>query len=181
MVGRCVGGLQVREVSSQGVRQAWSRFRGDHYLTGDLHRAARVFLTYADGSADLSADSGGDLSDQEHGQELEEETGQDRGGELVGFFSLLPVAGHRGWWRGHRTVVLPDHQGPGIGNAMIEATAEQLWQRERKRFRATTAARSLIAHRRQHPDIWRLAMAPKMKAVDARRSWACRPRPGGSP
>lgn len=131
--------LHVRE----GTRQAWPRFRGHHYLSGDLHKAARVFLAYAE----LDGDE-----------------------QLVGFFSLLPVAGHRGWWRGHRTVVLPDYQGLGIGNVMIEATAEQLWRRERKRFRATTSAPSLIAHRRRHPDMWRLAMAPKMKAAVGKTS-----------
>jgi energy-coupling factor transporter ATP-binding protein EcfA2 len=133
--------LHVRE----GSRSAWSRFRGHHYLTGQLHNAARVFLAYV-------------------------QLGDDTTEHLVGFFSLLPVAGHRGWWRGHRTVVLPDYQGLGIGNAMIEAVAEQLWRREQKRFRATTSARSLIAHRRRHPEMWRLTMAPKMKAAVGKTS-----------
>lgn len=132
-------GLDIRE----GARQAWARFRGHHYLTGELNKASRVFLAYAT------------LDQVEH---------------LVGFFAILPVAGHKGWWRGHRTVVLPDYQGLGIGNAMIEATAEQLWRRERKRFRATTSARSLIAHRRRHPEMWRRTMAPKMKAPVGRTS-----------
>ncbi len=127
----------------EGSRRAWVLFRGHHYLTGELNNSSRVFLAFA---------------------ELD---GTER---LVGFFALLPVAGHRGWWRGHRTVVLPDYQGLGIGNAMIEATAEQLWQRERKRFRATTSARSLILHRRRHPEMWRLAMAPRMKAAVGRTS-----------
>ncbi|QVJ02783.1 GNAT family N-acetyltransferase [Nocardiopsis eucommiae] len=96
--------------------------------------------------------------------------GDDGAEHLVGFFSLFPVAGHRGWWRGHRTVVLPDYQGLGIGNAMIEATAEQLWRREQKRFRATTLARSLIAHRRRHPQAWWLTMAPKMQAAVGKTS-----------
>lgn len=131
--------LRVRE----GSRATWARFRGHHYLTGDLNKSSRVFLAFAQ------------IGGAEH---------------LVGFFAILPVAGHRGWWRGHRTVVLPDYQGLGIGNAMIEATAEQLWRRERKRFRATTSARSLIAHRRRHPEMWRLTMAPKMKAAVGRTS-----------
>ncbi|KWT61849.1 hypothetical protein ADL21_11225 [Streptomyces albus subsp. albus] len=133
----------IRLSVREGTRTAWTRFRGHHYLTRELNRSARVFLA--------SIEVGG----AEH---------------LVGFFAILPVAGHRGWWRGHRTVVLPDYQGLGIGNAMIEATAEQLWRRERKRFRATTSARSLVLHRRRHPDMWRLTMAPQMKAAVSRTS-----------
>jgi energy-coupling factor transporter ATP-binding protein EcfA2 len=131
--------LTIRE----GTTAAWPRFRGHHYLTGELHRSARVFLAFA----------------EIDGQERE-----------VGFFSLLPSAGHAGWWRGHRTVILPDYQGLGIGNSMIETTAEQLWRREHKRFRATTSARALIAHRRRHPGMWRMTNPPGMRAVVGRTS-----------
>lgn len=125
-------GVCVRE----GSREAWRLFRGNHYLTGSLHKSCRTFLAYVT------------LGDTEQ--------------RLAGFFSLLPVAGHKGWWRGHRTVVLPDFQGLGLGNTMIEVTAEQLWRRERKRFRARTSAPALVAHRRRHPDMWRLAAAATM-------------------
>ena len=36
---------------------------------------------------------------------------------------------------------------------MIEATAEQLWRRERKRFHANTSVRSLIARRHRRLEI----------------------------
>ena len=132
----------IRLTVHEGSREAWARFRGHHYLTADLSRQARVFLAYVE------------LGDEPP--------------SLCGFFSLLPSMGHKGWWRGHRTVVLPDYQGLGIGNLMIEATAEQLWRREGKRFRAVTAAPSLIGHRRRHPQMWRLTMAPRHKAVSGR-------------
>ena len=117
-------------------------FRGHHYLPGDLCHSCRVFLAYVE------------LGDEPPA--------------LVGFFSLMPVFGHKGQWRGHRTVILPDYQGLGLGNLMIEKVAEQLWVLERKRFRAVTAAPSLIAHRRRHPEMWRLTMKPKMKPPTGR-------------
>jgi ABC-type polar amino acid transport system ATPase subunit/GNAT superfamily N-acetyltransferase len=131
--------LEIRE----GSRSAWALFHQHHYLTSDLARSCRPFLTYA------TID------------------GVER---LVGFLALMPVAGHKGWWRGHRTVVLPDFQGLGIGTRMREAIAEQLWVKERKRFRSTTASPSLIAHCRRHPEMWRLAMAPKMKPPSGPKS-----------
>lgn len=121
-----------------GDLSAWPLFREHHYLTCAISRNARVFLAWAS------------FSDEES--------------PLVGFFSILPAAGMRGWWRGHRTVVLPDYQGMGIGNRMIEIVAEQLWQRERKRFRATTSAPGIIHHRRRHPEMWRLVSGPEIKS-----------------
>lgn len=142
------GSVQPRPVVTldirEGAREAWSIFRQHHYLTGDINRSARVFLTYVR------------LGDDEL--------------RLAGFFALLPVAGHKGWWRGHRTVVLPDFQGIGIGNRMVEVIAEQLWQGERKRFRSTTSAPGLVAHRRRHSKLWRLAEGPKMKPPAGRTS-----------
>lgn len=132
----------IELVITEGERSAWTRFRHHHYLTGDLSPSARVFLAYVtlDG---VSA--------------------------LAGFFSILPTMGMKGWWRGHRTVVLPDYQGMGIGNAMIEHVADALWTRERKRFRATTAAPGIVHHRRKHPEMWRLVDAPRMKAPSGNR------------
>jgi energy-coupling factor transporter ATP-binding protein EcfA2 len=163
--------LRIRE----GHRDDWRRFRRHHYLSADLHRAARIFLA----DVDLEGDT-----------------------VNAGFFSLLPYMNRwheRGWLRGHRTVVLPDYQGLGIGNAMIEATADALWTRERKRFRATTGAPGIIYHRRKHPEAWKLVRAPsntpargrgskkKKVAISAGRlttSWIFIPtelrRPGGS-
>lgn len=125
-------GLCIRE----GSVAAWSLFRQHHYMTANIHRAARVFLAYA---------------------------AQESWGErLVGFFSILPAQGMPGWWRGHRTVVLPDWQGMGIGNTMIEIVAEQLWAKERKRFRATTSAPGIVKHRRRHPEMWKLVSSPTL-------------------
>lgn len=130
-----------------GSRAAWPLFRGHHYLSADLAAGARILLAYV---------------------ELD---GVER---LAGFFSLLTRLGNRGampgWLRGHRTVVLPDYQGLGIGNRMVELGAETLWRKERIRYAATTASPALIAHRRRHPEMWRLVAKPAMRGPSVSRS-----------
>jgi GNAT superfamily N-acetyltransferase len=124
----------------EGSRQAWKLFHAHHYLDGSLATASRVFLGYVR------------LGDEEEER-------------LAAFLALLPVAGHKGWWRSHRTVVLPDFQGLGIGNKFQEAIAERLWVKERKRFRVTTSAPGMVFYCRKRPEAWRLSMAPKMKPI----------------
>lgn len=128
---------QVKLHIYKGNRTAWPLFSGHHYMTASLNPAAQIYLAYAT------------IDGQEH---------------LVGFFSVLPSMGHTGWRRGHRTVVLPDYQGLGIGNRMIETVAEHMWDTEQLRFRATTSAPSLVKYRLKHPDKWRLASKPTNRA-----------------
>lgn len=120
----------------EGSREAWSIFREHHYMSHSLSPSCRVFLGY------VTID------------------GVER---LAGFTAILPAIGMTGWWREHRTVVLPDFQGLGIGNAMGETIGETLWARERKRFRSVTLAPAMINHRKRSPK-WRLSMAPGRKA-----------------
>lgn len=133
-------GLEVRE----GSRTAWRLFREHHYLSHDIANSARVFLGYV--------------------------TVEDEPERLACFMGLMPMAGHKGWWRAHRLVVLPDLQGLGLGNKFQEAIAERLWVAERKRYRITTSAPGLVHYARRRPDIWRMSMAPKMKPVAGKTS-----------
>lgn len=119
----------------EGSRAAWPIFRPHHYLARDLSPAARVFLAYL---------------------ELD---GVER---LAGMYSLIPAMGMRGWWRSHRTVVLPDFQGLGIGNGLEDRMPEVLWRQEGKRVRDPTAAVALVHHRRRRPHMWRLVRGPSM-------------------
>jgi hypothetical protein len=126
------------------LSKAFHNFRQFHYMSGDINNSARCFLITAifDG--------------------IEKE---------VGFFSILPVV-HRakkGWRRGHRTVVLPDFQGLGIGNKMIETVAEKLYNEEGLRFSAVTSSPALVQYRRKHADKWILAAAPHMKALNGNK------------
>ena len=122
----------------EGLLKAWKMFHLYHYLTSSIHRSARVFLCFISWEKSKK--------------------------NLVGFFSILPSVGHKGWWRGHRTAVLPDYQGLGIGNKMIEITAEHLWKSEKKRFRETTSSPSLVYHRIKRPHMWRCAQSSSMQS-----------------
>jgi ABC-type polar amino acid transport system ATPase subunit/GNAT superfamily N-acetyltransferase len=113
----------------------WPLFRGHHYLTAEISPNCRAWLCLAN-------------------------FGEER--VIVGFMSIITAAGMKGWRRGHRAVVLPDYQGMGIGNAMIELCGEILW-RAKLRYRSRTGSPALHHYRRKHPDRWRLVGAPTME------------------
>ena len=64
----------------------------------------------------------------------------------VAFTSTMPLVGHTGVWRKHRTVVLPDFQGVGIGNALSKWLGAHLksWG---LRFTSVTSHPAMIRHR----------------------------------
>ncbi len=81
----------------------------------------------------------------------------------VGFIGEKPVAFHaaihstnrdiHSYWRGHRTVVLPEFQGLGIGTAFSDAIAEMYVSRGMRYF-SKTAHPSFGEHRERSP-LWR--------------------------
>jgi ABC-type transporter Mla maintaining outer membrane lipid asymmetry ATPase subunit MlaF/GNAT superfamily N-acetyltransferase len=75
-------------------------------------------------------------------------------GVPVAFTSCMPLVGHSGVWREHRTVVLPDFQGVGIGNALSEWLGAYLksWG---VRFTSVTSHPAMIRHRSKSPH-WRM-------------------------
>src|SRR5439155_3212987 len=99
----------------QATVEAWPVFRGHHYLSASLHRAARCFVATWNGVP-------------------------------VAFTSYLPLAGFRGVKREHRTVVLPDYQGVGIGNTLSEWLGAYL-KKNGYRFRSVTSHPAMIRHR----------------------------------
>jgi GNAT superfamily N-acetyltransferase len=102
---------------------AWKIFQGHHYLTKSLHKAARCFVA----------------------------TWRDKPVAFTSFINFChSKVSHTK--REHRTVVLPDYQGVGIGNAVSEwlgafVTASGY------RFQSTTSHPAMIRHRHKSP-LW---------------------------
>ncbi len=88
-----------------------------------------------------------------------------RGQEPVGFSGWLPHLGRGGGRREHRTVVLPDWQGVGIGMRLSNRIAA-MWKGLGQRAVSTTTHPGLIAARQRSAD-WRLTRAPSLARTHA--------------
>jgi GNAT superfamily N-acetyltransferase len=121
---------------------AWKLFAPHHYLTADLSHAAVCYCAFIDGRP-------------------------------VGFHSYLPFVGGLGKdkrkaVRGHRSVVLPDFQGVGIGNLLI-TTLAGMWAAQGKRVFRNTGHPAEIAGANRDPN-WRLIRAPSRGVRDNKAS-----------
>lgn len=113
----------------------WSMFRAHHYLDGDINPSARCWLAVWRGTP-------------------------------VGFASALafPNGNIRNAWRGHRTVVLPDFQGLGIGVRISDAIGE-LYLSQGCRYFSKTAHPRMGAYREASPK-WRATSKNKKNRSD---------------
>lgn len=104
--------------------EAWSMFSPHHYLSGDINKSSRCWLAI--------------WNDQP-----------------VGFSSVIsfPNGAMKNAWRGHRTVVLPDFQGLGIGVRLSDAIGE-IHVQEGKRYFSKTAHPRLGQYRENSP-LWK--------------------------
>ena len=109
-------------------RDIWPMFAPHHYLSHTLASAARCFVATA---------------------EIDGIT------NVVGFVSALPfpTGSIKRAWREHRTVVLPDFQGLGIGPRISDAVAE-LHRIERKRYFSRTAHPRFGSYRNKRNSGW---------------------------
>jgi GNAT superfamily N-acetyltransferase len=109
----------------------WETFRRHHYLTGKLVKSAHCYLARVEGAP-------------------------------AGFASAIPfpINNHGLIWREHRTVVLPDFQGVGLGNRLSEYVAS-LYKGHGFRYRSVTSSPSMIKHRARSP-LWLMARKPSM-------------------
>ncbi len=114
----------------------WPLFSAHHYLTEDINRSARCWAATWDG-------------------------------RTVGFASALafPQGNMKNAWREHRTVVLPDFQGLGIGVRISDAMAT-IFLREGCRFFSKTAHPRMGEYRNNSP-LWR----PTSKNMKARKDY----------
>lgn len=100
---------------------AWEVFRPHHYLDGNINRSSRCWLAAW-------------------------------GSTLLGFGSALafPNRNFKSAWREHRTVVLPDFQGLGLGVRISDAVAE-MFRQESCRYFSKTAHPRMGAYRESSP------------------------------
>lgn len=105
--------------------ELWPTFAPHHYLTADINPIAKCFVAVW-------------------------------GESLVGFWSVLalPSGTLKNAWRGHRTVVLPQYQGFGIGTRFSERMAHWWVENRGARFFTRTAHPRLSAYRDASP-LWR--------------------------
>jgi len=106
-------------------RNVWPRFSHHHYLSASLHNTAVCI--------------GGFI-----------------GGECVAFCSAIPFPHPiaRNIWTEHRTVVLPEYQGLGIGGMLAGWLGMYLWERG-WRFHSTPSHPAIIAQKAASPR-WRM-------------------------
>jgi len=110
-------------------RESWQMFREHHYLSHTLHSAAKCWCAFW-----------GDLP--------------------VAFSSWVhfPHPKAKNAFREHRTVVLPDYQGVGIGNRLSEFMASH-YKQQGKTVYSTTSAPSMIKHRAKSKN-WTMIRKP---------------------
>jgi GNAT superfamily N-acetyltransferase len=121
------GCLQRPRISvdvSRCGRQWWNTFKHHHYLTSEMNAAAECYLATWDG-------------------------------QPVAFSSCLsmPIGTVKNAWRGHRTVVLPDYQGLGIGVRLSDWVAQKCVDRGRRYFSKTAHPR--MGEYRSRSPLWK--------------------------
>lgn len=99
-------------------------FKEHHYLDNKLNKAARCYIALW-------------------------------GDKIVGFSATLtlPSGTLKNAWRGHRTVILPDYQGMGIGSRLSDAIG-QIHIEEGHRFFSKTSHPRLIGYR-ENSTLWK--------------------------
>lgn len=103
--------------------QSWGMFRDHHYLTGDMNKSAHCFLAMWNDTP-------------------------------VGFASALafPNGNFNNGWRGHRTVVIPDFQGLGIGVRLSDFVARHYVSQGKRYFSKTSHPR--MGEYRERSPLW---------------------------
>ena len=118
-------------------REAWAAFKDHHYLDGNLNKSSRTWVAIWEN-------------------------------HLVGFVAALsfPNAHIKNAWREHRTVVLPDFQGLGIGTRLSDAVAEMFVADGCRYFSKTSHPR--MGEYRESSPLWR----PTSKNKKARHDYS---------
>lgn len=115
--------------------KAWSFFSRHHYLSGSINRSSRCWIAEWDGVA-------------------------------VGFASAIafPSGSFKNAWRGHRTVILPEFQGLGLGARISDAIGEIFVSQGCRYFSKT--AHPALGQYRQNSDRWKPTTKNLKKRAD---------------
>ena len=110
-------------------------FKDHHYLNDSINKAARCYVAVWDN-------------------------------QIVGFTAALtmPNGYIKNAWRGHRTVILPDFQGLGIGVRLSDAMGE-IYLEQGKRYYSRTAHPRMIYYRENSP-LWKPTSKNKKLRTD---------------
>lgn len=110
-------------------------FKDHHYLRDDLLKSSKCYLGVWDG-------------------------------QIVGFSAsiAMPNGALKNAWRGHRTVILPDYQGMGIGVTFSDAIA-QIHIDQGKRYYSRTIHPRMGMHRENSP-LWKPTSKNKKLRTD---------------
>lgn len=113
----------------------WAAFKDHHYLSGDINKSSWCWIAKWNNV-------------------------------IVGFASAIsfPNGAIKHAWRGHRTVILPDFQGLGIGVRLSDAIA-QLMVSNGKRYFSKTSHIRMGEYRERHLH-WKPTSKNKMKRLD---------------
>lgn len=116
--------LEIRELKKEEKLKAWDIFARHHYLNEKLNKSARCFVAYW-----------GDV--------------------LIGFSSSLtmPSGSLKNAYREHRTVILPDFQGMGLGTNLSNTIAQLHIEEGKRYFSRTTHYR--FGEYRQNSPLWK--------------------------
>lgn len=127
---------QIEIVIERCDREWWGLFRNHHYLTGDMNKSARCFIAKWNDNP-------------------------------VAFASALafPNGNFKNAWREHRTVVLPDYQGLGIGVRLSDYIASYFVKNNCRYFSKTAHPR--MAQHRERSLLWK----PTSKNKKARNDY----------
>jgi ABC-type transporter Mla maintaining outer membrane lipid asymmetry ATPase subunit MlaF len=128
------------EVQIQQVHHSiWQIFKGHHYLSAELNKASRVYVATIEG-------------------------------QPAAMVAVLPFPHPhlKNVWKGHRTVVLPDFQGIGLGNRLSEHVGDILLA-EGKRYTSVTSHPAMI-HYRAKSLKWKMTREPSRLASPGKKA-----------
>lgn len=116
--------------------KTWSIFSDHHYLTGKINKGAHCWLVVNENNT------------------------------VCGFASAvaLPSRDLRNAWREHRTVILPDFQGMGLGSRLSNAVAKMYYDRGCRYFSKT--AHPKLGEHRERSDLWKPTSKNRIRRLD---------------